>query len=74
MGYVGRSCIHPAQVGVVNALFTPSEDEIAAAARLVAQADAAAAAGQGAFVDDAGRMVDEAIVRTARRTLEMGMR
>jgi len=74
MGYVGRSCIHPAQVGIVNALFTPSEDELAAAARLVAQADAAAATGQGAFVDDAGRMVDEAIVRSARRTLEMGMR
>jgi citrate lyase subunit beta/citryl-CoA lyase len=71
LGYRGRACIHPAQAAVVNEVFTPSEDELAAARALVERYDAALAAGEGVFTDDNGRMVDLAVVRQARRTLAL---
>ena len=71
MGYVGRACIHPAQAAVVNEVFTPTADEVAAAKDLIARFDAAMAAGEGVCLDAQGRMVDEAVVRQARRTLSL---
>jgi len=72
MGYVGRACIHPAQVAVANEIFTPTPEDLSRARELVSAAENAAASGHGAFLDDQGRMVDEAIVRSARRILQMG--
>ena len=71
MGYLGRACIHPAQAAVVNAVFTPSADDIAAARDLIERFDAAMAAGDGVCVDAHGRMVDEAVVRQARRVISL---
>ena len=71
MGYVGRACIHPAQAAIVNEVFTPTVDEVAAAKDLIARFDAAMAAGDGVCLDAQGRMVDEAVVRQARRTLSL---
>lgn len=71
MGYLGRACIHPAQAAVVNAVFTPSADEIASARDLIERFDAAMAAGDGVCVDAHGRMVDEAVVRQARRVISL---
>jgi len=71
MGYLGRACIHPAQAAVVNAVFTPSADDIAAARDLIERFDAAMAAGDGVCVDAKGRMVDEAVVRQARRVISL---
>jgi citrate lyase subunit beta/citryl-CoA lyase len=68
-GFGGRACIHPAQVSVVNDVFTPTDDEVADARRLVEMFDAAVAAGSGVATDDDGRMIDEAVVRQARRLL-----
>jgi citrate lyase subunit beta/citryl-CoA lyase len=56
-------------VPVINGAFRPSADELAAAATLVASYDAALARGQGVVTDERGRMVDEAVVRRARRLL-----
>jgi citrate lyase subunit beta/citryl-CoA lyase len=70
-GFVGRACIHPAQLPFAQAAFTPSPEEVERAARLLADLDAATAAGAGAFLDADGRMVDEALARTARRTLRL---
>ena len=72
MGYVGRACIHPAQIAVAHDIFTPTEDDLARARALVDAAAAAAMSGRGAFTDENGRMVDEAIVRQARRIVQMG--
>ncbi len=69
LGYSGRSCIHPDQVPVVNEVFTPSEEELEQARELVALFDAALARGEGATTGPDGRMVDEAVVRRARRLL-----
>lgn len=68
-GFGARSAIHPAQLPVINDVFTPTEDEVAEARRLVELFEASVARGDGACVDDRGRMVDEAVVRSARRVL-----
>jgi citrate lyase subunit beta/citryl-CoA lyase len=73
LGYIGKSCIHPSQVPLANAVFRPSDAEIAAALRVVEAARGAEAGGVGAFVVD-GRMIDipfitraEAVLGAARR-------
>lgn len=65
-GFGGRQAIHPDQVAVINAVFTPSANDVAQARRLLELAQAAQG---GVCVDDAGRMVDEAVLRSARRIL-----
>lgn len=69
LGFAARSAIHPAQVDVVNEVFAPTESELARARDLVARFDAAVRDGNGVMVDGDGRMVDEAVVRSARRLL-----
>jgi citrate lyase subunit beta / citryl-CoA lyase len=73
LGYLGKSCIHPSQVPLANAVFRPTDGEIAAARRVVAAARGAEVSGMGAFLVD-GRMIDipfikraEAILGAARR-------
>jgi len=63
LGYVGKICVHPRQVGLAHAVFTPSEAEVAEARRVVQ----AAASGVG-VVD--GLMVDAVHVRMAHQVLE----
>jgi citrate lyase subunit beta/citryl-CoA lyase len=69
LGFAGRPALHPSQVPVINAAFRPSADELAMATALVASYDEALARGQGVVTDEQGRMVDEAVVRRARRLL-----
>jgi citrate lyase beta subunit len=69
LGFDGKQCIHPGQLEMVNAVFSPTPDEVAAAAALVAAFDAAVAAGQGAATHD-GRMIDTASLRMARTILD----
>jgi len=71
-GFFGRCCIHPTQLAVVHTVFTPTAAEVAEAAELVARFDAAVAAGRGLLLDDAGRMVDLAVVLRARRIVDAG--
>ena len=68
LGFGARATIHPAQVGIVNEAFTPTAAAIAQARRLV---DRYESSGGGVLLDDEGRMVDEAVVRAARRTLSL---
>jgi len=69
LGFDGKQCIHPAQLATVNAVFSPSEDEVRKAAAIVHAYEEAVAAGKGAATHD-GRMIDAANVRMARTTLE----
>jgi citrate lyase subunit beta/citryl-CoA lyase len=69
MGFDGKQCIHPAQLTTVNALFAPTEDEIAKAEAIVQAYEDAAAGGHGAATHD-GRMIDAANVRMAQTILE----
>ncbi len=68
MGFTGSVCIHPRQVPIVNRGFSPTADECAWAARVVAADEAARMAGLGAVLLD-GRMIDRPIVEWARRWL-----
>ncbi len=63
-GYVGSTCIHPSQIAVLNAAFSPTPKEVAHAARLMAGAKEAQAGGRGAFAID-GRMIDPPVVARA---------
>ncbi|GAB2877904.1 HpcH/HpaI aldolase/citrate lyase family protein [Streptomyces mayteni] len=68
LGYAGLMAIHPSHVPVINAVFSPSQNELARCARLVAAVAAGQAAGAGAVVFE-GEMVDEAMAATARLLL-----
>jgi citrate lyase subunit beta/citryl-CoA lyase len=69
MGFDGKQCIHPGQLATANAVFAPSDDEVAKAAAIVQAYDAAAAGGQGAAAHGA-QMIDMASIRMARTVLE----
>jgi citrate lyase subunit beta/citryl-CoA lyase len=73
MGYSGKSCIHPSQVAIVNAVYTPKDAEIAWAQKVLAAAADPANKSLGAFVID-GRMVDEPFFLEARATVELARR
>lgn len=68
IGFTGSVCIHPRQVPIVNAGFSPSAEELAWARRVVEADGLARAAGQGVTRLD-GRMIDRPIVQRARRWL-----
>jgi citrate lyase subunit beta / citryl-CoA lyase len=74
IGFAARSAVHPAQVAVINEVFAPDEDEVHRARQLVDAFEAATAAGRGVIVGEDGRMIDEAVVRSARRLLDCGTR
>ena len=69
MGFDGKQCIHPSQVGLANAIFSPSAEEVAHAAAVVRAVDEAAAAGRGAATHE-GKMIDAASLRMARTILD----
>ncbi|MFK7882000.1 HpcH/HpaI aldolase/citrate lyase family protein [Roseobacter sp.] len=68
MGFDGKTLIHPAQLDVANAAFSPSLDDIDLARRQIAAYDQALANGQAVAVVD-GRIVENLHVATARKTL-----
>jgi citrate lyase subunit beta/citryl-CoA lyase len=74
LGFVGRSVIHPAQIPIVNEVFTPTQKEISEAEDLLARLETSAGAGTGAFTLEDGRFVDEAVVESARSILALSRR
>ena len=66
-GFTGKLAIHPAQVAVINAAFTPSKDEVRHAEEIVAAFEAHPDAG---VLSINGRMVDRPHLLQARRVLE----
>lgn len=63
-GFTGKIAIHPDQVPVINAAFSPSEEEIAFARRVIAAFES----GAGAVQLD-GKMLDVPHLKAARRLL-----
>jgi (S)-citramalyl-CoA lyase len=63
LGFHGKAAIHPKQISVINEVFVPSDEEVAKARQILAVNQ------QGVGSVD-HQMVDEAIARKARRTLE----
>lgn len=68
LGFDGASCIHPAQVPILNQGFGVAADDVAHAERVIAAFAEAEAEGRGSFQLD-GRMIDIPIVVRAERLL-----
>lgn len=68
LGYRGKSCIHPRQVPIANAVFD-ADAERHAARRLLAAAAVAESEGRGAFLLD-GKMIDRPAIERARALLD----
>lgn len=68
LGYAGMQVIHPNQVGVVQDVFTPTAEAVAAAQRIADAAHQNLEAGHGAFALD-NKMVDMPIIKAAERVL-----
>lgn len=70
LGFIGKSVIHPRQIGPVHEVFTPSLDEVEGARRTVAAHAAAEEAGAAAIAVD-GQFIDAAVVARARAVLAL---
>jgi citrate lyase subunit beta/citryl-CoA lyase len=68
MGYVGKITVHPDQIDVVNAAFTPSPELVAESSELLVAFADHERSGSGAF-RFRGQMVDAPHLERARRTL-----
>ncbi len=70
LGFDGKTLIHPAQVEVTNAVFSPSEAEIDFARRQIQAFEEVERTGQGVAVVD-GKIVENLHVETAKKVLSM---
>ncbi len=66
MGYVGGAAIHPAQVEILNEVFTPSEEQLAEAREIV---EAFENSGETGVMSIRGKMVDQPHLAQARKLL-----
>lgn len=69
LGFDGKWCIHPAQIDVVNEVFSPTEGEVEWAGKVIEAYEEASRAGSGAITVD-GQMVDAASIRMAESSME----
>jgi citrate lyase beta subunit len=67
LGFDGKWAIHPSQIEKINEVFSPTQEEIDRANRILAAAQANP--GRGAVAVD-GRMIDRATVRLAQKLVD----
>jgi citrate lyase beta subunit len=68
LGFSGKQIIHPNQVSVVQEAFTPSNESIAYARRIVETFEASQKEGKGAYALD-GKMIDMPLLKNAQKVL-----
>ena len=68
-GFVGKQIIHPNQVEPVQAAFTPADEDIAYARRVVEMFEVSQKEGKGAYALD-GKMIDMPLIKAAQNVLE----
>jgi citrate lyase subunit beta/citryl-CoA lyase len=73
LGFEGKLCIHPRQVGIANEVYTPRKEQIDYALRVVEAWERAEREGRGVFTLD-GKMVDAPLVAVQQRVLERARR
>jgi len=71
LGFEGAFCIHPTQVAIANAAFSPSAEAVTRARALIAAFREEEAKGRSACTFE-GRMVDAPVVKQAQRLVEKG--
>lgn len=70
LGFEGKWAIHPSQITLANDVFSPAEEEVREARRILAALEQAEAEGRGAVQLD-GRMIDAASARLAANIVAM---
>jgi len=68
LGFSGKQIIHPNQVSTVQEAFTPSDESIAYARRIVETFEASQKEGKGAYALD-GKMIDMPLLKNAQKVL-----
>jgi citrate lyase subunit beta/citryl-CoA lyase len=71
LGFQGKLCIHPNQVGPCNEVFSPTAAEMEYARRVVAAFEKSEAEGVGALQLD-GKFIDYPVVERSRRIIRLG--
>lgn len=71
LGFQGKMCIHPDQITVTNAAFSPSPEQLAWARRVIAAFEDAEAKGLASIQLD-GQFIDYPIVLRARQVVSRG--
>lgn len=71
LGFHGKMCIHPDQIAVTNAAFSPSSQQLSWALRVVAAFQEAEAKGLASIQLD-GQFIDYPIVQRARQVVARG--
>jgi citrate lyase subunit beta/citryl-CoA lyase len=69
LGFEGMGCIHPSQIPVVHAAFTPSQPEIDRALKIVAAFEEAQRRGLG-VVSLGSKMIDPPVVERAQKLVQ----
>jgi citrate lyase subunit beta / citryl-CoA lyase len=70
LGFDGKTLIHPSQIDACNAIFTPPEQEVAHARKIIAAFELPENVSRGAIRLD-GQMVERLHADMARRTIEI---
>ena len=70
MGFDGKSIINPRQIDIVHEIYTPSEQDVIFAEKVVREIDEKKAQGTGVFTVD-GKMIDIAFYDGAKRILAL---
>jgi citrate lyase subunit beta / citryl-CoA lyase len=70
LGFDGKGCIHPRQIGVIHAALAPTPEEIEKAMRIVEAADESRKRGSG-VVALGSKMIDAPVVLRAQRVLRL---
>ena len=70
LGFIGKGCIHPKQIPILNEVFTPDKKQVDYAKRVV---DAFDKADTGLVVLD-GKLIEKPVLREMRRILEIEAR
>jgi citrate lyase subunit beta/citryl-CoA lyase len=69
LGFRGKFCIHPSQVEPVNEIFSPTQEEISRAKKIIEAFELAKGKGQGAIALE-GEFVDPPIYNRAKQLLD----
>jgi len=70
-GFTAKMAIHPAQVAPIQSVFTPTEEQVDWARKIVAAMDGAGANGAGAGVAQIdGKMIDRPHLKSAQKILD----
>jgi len=70
LGFDGKGAINPRQIEPIHSVFSPSEEEIEEAMKVISTAEEAERKGMGA-VALGGKMIDRPVLERARRTLRL---